>query len=449
MTNSPVTIDDHMASGSASDTNSPLRRSELLSYGIADYFQTAAVQFVSLYLLFFYTDILALSAAVVGGIFAFSRIWDAINDPLMGIIIDKTHTRFGRCRPYLIPGSIVLASALIMAFSKVSFEGLSLLIYVIVCYNLFNMAYTATNLPLTAQLPLMTTNKQERVRLSATRAFFQSIAYASLPLIAEPLLLSFGGHRDPSAYMGLAVAIGILCIISFILMFNLTQERVTVASQRLNLAAFKEIFLGQIDWLILLFANILISIALVSRISSGIYYFTYVLNDMQWFGTFMALSTLSMIPCSLCAHHFAIKIGKRNFAIAGCAVGIVGNIILLIMPTDPVWILIGGMLGGCAVGAFVSVLFAMEGDIADRVEKRTGIRAQAMVCAAVALGYKVALGIGTAVVGWLLGSAGYVPNSVDQSIEVIQAISMGFSWIPLITVIIGMGILVFYSDTNA
>ncbi len=417
---------------------------EVLSYGVADLAQTAAVQFTSMYLLFFYTDILLVSAAMVGTVFAFSRLWDAINDPIMGVIIDHTHTRFGRCRPYLLPGSLVLALALILAFSDLHLEGVALLVFVVIAYNLFNMAYTATNLPLTAQLPLMTTDHQERIRLSSTRAFFQAVAYTALPVLAEPALRALGGHREPGAYTGIALVLGLFCLVSFACAFLFTRERVTVAPEPIGLEKLRRVFLGQSDWLVLLLANVLVSVALISRVSSAIYHFNYVVGDLALFGTFMALSTLSIIPCSILAHRFAGAVGKRQFAMLGCALGSVGNVLLIAMPQSSWALLLGGTLGGCAVGAFISVLFAMEGDIADRAERRTGIRAQAMVCAAVALGYKIALGIGTGLVGWLLGNAGYVPDSAIQSPAVLAAVNIAFAWIPLGTVLASIGLLLLY-----
>lgn len=414
---------------------------EIISYGMADFGQTAVIQFSSMYLLFFYTDILAVSAALIGTIFVFSRLWDAINDPIMGLIVDHTHTRFGRCRPYLIPTSVALTLFLCIVFSSTELTGTVLTIYIIITYNLFNMAYTSSNLPLTAQLPLMTNNLQQRIRLSSVRAFSQAIAYASVPLIAEDLLGRLGGHQSASAYRSVALVLGIVCIGSFTLAFFNTRERVTVHSRKLGLEGIKRVFLGRNFWLLLLLANVLITVALIARISSAIYYFTYVVQDMTWFGTFMMLATLSMIPCSIAATFFAVKVGKKNFAIWGCIVGCAGNFLMLLADES---LLLGGTLAGCSAGAFLSVLFAMEGDVADEIETRTGLQAQAIVCSAIALGYKVGLGLGTAVVGWLLGSAGYVPNSANQLPAVLAAINVAFIWVPLVATVLAIGVLLLY-----
>lgn len=425
-----------------------LRGREVFSYGLADFAQTAAVQFTSMYLLFFYTDMLAVGAGVVGTIFVFSRLWDAINDPLMGMLVDHTHTRFGRCRPYLMPGSVVLCLALVMAFSEVALQGWMLLLYVVLSYNLFNMAYTATNLPVTAQLPLMTTCPRERVRLSATRAFSQSLAYALLPLAAEAVLQSSGGHRDASAYTFIAALLGVMCIVTFVIAFLLIKERVDTSPQRLTRSDIVAVFTCQWDWLILLGVNVLVSLALISRVSAGIYYFTYVVGDMTWFGTFMTLSTLAMVPCSIAASRLAHRMSKETFAIAGCVVGLVGNLLIVIAPTSVPLLLIGGTLGGCAVGAFISVLFAMEGDVADKVLSATGIQAQGLVCAMVALGYKVALGLGAGTVGALLGGAGYVAEAAVQADSVLTAIQIAFAWVPLIAVLFGVVLLMAYPRTE-
>ncbi|MEO0437114.1 MAG: MFS transporter [Pseudomonadota bacterium] len=419
-------------------------RKEQFFYGFADLFQTAAVQFASMYLLFFYTDILAVSASLVGTVFVVSRLWDAINDPIMGVLIDRTNTKYGRCRPYLIPASFLLCLALIFAFVPLPLDATGMIIFVIVSYNLFNMAYTATNLPLTAQLPLMTPSAEERIKLSATRAFFQSLAYALLPLVAEPALVAFGGHRVASAYTFIAAGLGLGCIFAFIAAFMSTKERCPVTADTASLSAFRQILFGQFDWVVLLLANILISVALVSRVSSAIYQFTYVVADMRWFAAFLTVSTLAMVPCSLAAGPVTQRIGKRNFALLGCLVGALGNVLILLAPTDPAALLIGGVLGGCAVGAFISVLFAMEGDVADRARKRLGVDAQGIVCAVIALGYKIALGIGAGAVGWLLGRAGYVASSDAQSVQVLEAISFAFSGIPLAMVIAAFFVLLLY-----
>ncbi|MEM0909469.1 MAG: glycoside-pentoside-hexuronide (GPH):cation symporter [Pseudomonadota bacterium] len=436
--------DNYQSMAPHSKSEGALRKSEVLSYGMADFTQTAAVQFTSMYLLFFYTDVLAVSAAIVGTIFVFSRLWDAINDPIMGVIVDRTQTRFGKCRPYLIPGSLILCLALILAYTKLPLEGAAMLIFVIVTYNLFNMAYTATNLPLTAQLPLMTNSLDERVKLSATRAFFQALAYALLPLAAEPLLLAFGGHRESIAYTSIAAILGVLCVLTFVFAFRNTQERCPVAPEKLNTKAARHILFGQSDWVVLLLANVLLSIALIARVSSAIYQFTYVVNDMRWFAIFMTVSTLAMVPCSLAAGPVARRIGKRNFALSGCVIGAIGNVWILLTPHDPIGLVAGGALAGCAVGAFISVLFAMEGDIADRARSRTGIDAQGIVCSVVALGYKIALGIGAGIVGWLLGSAGYIANEQQQTQAVLDAIVMAFAWVPLMTVIFAALVLLAY-----
>lgn len=434
-------LDEKTASG-----NHSLGHREVLSYGLADFTQTTMVQFTSLYLLFFYTDILLVSATLVGTIFAFSRLWDAINDPIMGVIIDRTRSRYGRCRPYLIPGSVALSAALFLAFSDFQLQGMTQPVFIVLAYNLLNMAYTATNLPLTAQLPLMTADGQQRIRLSSVRAIFQTIAYSTVPIVAEQALSGLGGHRQPSAYSTICLLLGVCCIITFIFAFAQTRERITLSSAPTTAAQMRGIFLQQSDWLILLLANVLISVALIARISSGIYYFKYVVADIALFGTFITLSTLAMLPCCFAAHRYAGRIGKRNFALFGCTIGTLGNAMLLFVPDSTASLLVGGVLGGCAVGAFISVLFAMEGDVADRAEQRTGIRAQAMICAAITLGYKIALGIGTAAVGWLLGSAGYIPDSPAQTPTVIEAIQVAFVWIPLLMVVAAMAILWLYPD---
>jgi len=419
---------------------------EYLSYGFADFTQTAAVQFTSLYVLYFYTDIVMVSATVVGSIFAFSRLWDAINDPLMGMLIDRTSSRFGRCRPYFIPMSVLLALALMFIFSTPELDGVALIAFVIVSYNLFNMAYTATNLPITVQLPLISADKTTRIRLSAVRTFSQALAYTFLPFVVEKMLSKLGGHQSADAYFTIAVCISIFVVISFIYAFKYTQERIAVKPEKIGRSALKAIFFSQYDWLIILVVNALMTVGMIARFSSGFYHFTYNVGDTTHFGIFMTVLTASMLPCAVFAAFLADRIGKRNYAIIGALVGIVGNIILLLDANSFSSLLIGGFLAGCATGAFLSVLFAMIGDVADKVESLTNIKAIGTISAASALGYKTGLGLGTALVGWLLGQAGYIPNAAKQSAEVLAAIDTVFLIIPLVVPIISIALLMFYKE---
>lgn len=426
-------------------TNNRLKFREIVSYGLADLGIISLMQLSSIYLMYFYTDILLLSAGLIGTIFLLSRIWDAVNDPIMGVIVDHTLTRWGRCRPYLIPGGIVLALTTSLIFVDPGLDGTALIIYVIVTYNLFNMAFTAINLPVTAQLPLMTSVDNDRVKLSSSRAFFQASAYASVPIIAE-LMFGLLGERDQAApYVWLTMTFAVFSIGLLAITFTNTRERVYLKPERITLPLLKSIFLGRGQWAFILLANILISTALLARTTSAIYHFDVVLGDMAWFGLFMTLSSIAMIPFSFVSATISEYLGKRNLALLGCAAGTVGNLMILAQPESIPWLLIGSFLSGFAIAAFICVLFAMEGDIADEVQVRTGIRAQGVVCSAIALGYKIALGLGAGIVGWLLGSAGYDPSLVEQSDAVSAAIAVGFIWIPLLGNIAAALVLIFYS----
>lgn len=426
------------------EKNQHLSFREIVSYGLADLGIISLMQLSSIYLLYFYTDILLLSAGLAGTIFLISRIWDAINDPIMGVIVDHTFTRWGRCRPYLIPGAIILSLSTLLIFINPGWSGVPLIIYVVVTYNLFNMAFTAVNLPITAQLPLMTSSDVDRVRLSSSRAFFQATAYAGVPIVAE-LLFGFLGERDQAApYAWLAVIMSLFCVALLSITFSNTRERVFVKPERITPGLIKTVFLGRWQWFLILMANILISTALLARTTSAIYHFKIVLGDMSWFGLFMTLSSIAMIPFSFVSARIVERIGKRNLALLGCLIGTVGNLLILAQPESIPWLLVGSFLSGCAIAAFICVLFAIEGDIADEAQMRTGVRAQGLVCSAIALGYKIALGLGAGIVGWLLGSGGYDATLPQQPESVRQAVSIAFIWIPLIGNIAGAVFLAFY-----
>ncbi len=417
---------------------------EIVSYGLADLGQISLMQLSSIYLLYFYTDILLLGAGTVGTVFLLSRLWDTIDDPILGYFVDHTFTRWGRCRPYLIPGSICLTLTTIAIFWHPGLSGTALVVYVIVTYNLFNMAFSVTNLPMTAQLPLMTDNDDDRVRLSSVRAFFQAVAYAGVPVLAEKLFSLLGNRDTASTYTWLALVFGIFSVFVFIDTFRHTRERVYVKPEKLVLRELPKLFLGDASWMVILLCNILVSTALFARTTSAIYHFQYVVQDMQWFGLFMTLSSIAMLPFSFIATPLAARFGKGRVAFIGCVIGSFGNLLILLQPLSPLVLLLGSFLSGFAIAAFICVLFAIEGDLADEAHARTGIRAQALICAAIALGYKFALGLGTGSVGWLLGAADYDATATVATAAVEQAITIAFVWIPLLGNVLGAVVLLLY-----
>ncbi len=168
---------------------------------------------------------------------------------------------------------------------------------------------------------------------------------------------------------------------------------------------------------------------------------TYMISQTSAGGIFTNMGTLKSEVIQR-ANAFAESKGK--VAILGCVIGSFGNLLVLWQPLSPAFLLLGSFLSGFAIAAFICVLFAIEGDLADEAHARTGIRAQALICAAVALGYKFSLGLGAGSVGWLLGAANYDATATVASAAVQQAITVAFVWIPLVGNVLGGAVLLFY-----
>ena len=170
---------------------------------------------------------------------------------------------------------------------------------------------------------------------------------------------------------------------------------------------------------------------------------------MRFFGLFMTLGFIAMFPFSILAPWAAKHIGKRNIILAGCVLGLCGHGMIIAAPHATSMLLAGSVLSGCASAGLISVLFAMMGDIGDFVERRDGVHAHGVVSSAVALGYKLGLGVGAALVGWLLAMGGYVSNMETQSDAALAAISASFAWAPALTVAACIPLLLFYRLDNA
>ena len=416
----------------------------LLGYGFADFGQLAVLQFVTIYLMYFYTDVLGVAAGTVGTIFLLSRLWDAVNDPMMGFMIDRTRTKYGKCRPYLLGGSALFGLSSVALFLVPGLNGFELTLFVIVTYNLFNMAFTATNIPFTALLPLITPDAGARVQLSASRAFFEAMAFASVPLIADNLISMSGGRHDPQAYMVVASVFAIICFVAFALTFFLTEENSADRTKTVRMDQLLPLFYGNWPWLIIVSVNALVNVAVTMRAGSAIYFFEYVLGDMTHFGTFMMLGFVALFPFGLLAPWLAHKLGKRGVVLLGCVLGLLGNLVLILFPTSVTGLFLGSFLSGCALGGLVSVLFAIIGDISDEAQRRHGVRAHGVISSAIALGYKLGLGFGAAGAGWILALGDYTPEAEIQTDVALQVIFISFAWMPMFILAMCIPILLFY-----
>jgi GPH family glycoside/pentoside/hexuronide:cation symporter len=436
---------------------------EKVGYSVGDTASNLFFQTFMLFLLYFYTDVVGLSPAAVGTLFLVTRVWDAVNDPLMGTVADRTNTRWGKFRPYLLWLAVPFGLIAILTFSTPDFDATGKLIYAYVTYNLMMMVYTAINVPYSALMAVITPNSLERTELSS----FRFVAAFIGGLIVQAAMLSlvkyFGGENEALGWQWAMACIAALAVVLFLTTFLTTRERVSPPQgQKSDLGRdLKDLFTNK-PWLLIGAATVFQLIFIVMRNSSVLYYFKYYVKSQQLdlFGymidlsfetfssSFLLTGSIVTILGAILAKWFAKKLDKKN-AYAGFLVlsALACSLFYILEPQNVLLIYILNLVFSFSLGPVSVLQWAMYTDTADYAEWKLGRRATGLLMAASLFALKLGLTVGGAIVGWILAYYGFVANQ-PQNAETLGGIILLMSLYPAVFGIIGGAIMMLYPLTN-
>lgn len=437
---------------------------EKIGYSVGDTASNLFFQTIMLFLTYFYTDVFGLPAAAIGTLFLVTRLWDAINDPIMGTIADRTNTRWGKFRPYILFMSLPFCVMGVLAFTTPNFEVTGKLIYAYITYNFLMMTYTAVNVPYSALMGVITPNSMERTELSTYRfvaAFFGGfIVQASMMYLVR----YFGNGNEATGWQMAMACLSGLAFVLFLVTFATTKERVyPPKEQKSNLKIDLKDLFTSVPWLLIAGASIFQLIFIVIRSSMIMYYFKYFVKDqtVTLFGntmnltldslasSFMISGTVLTILGSILTKWFTKKFDKKNtYASALILSAVMCGMYYFLKPQDLLFIYALNIIVSFAFGPVSVLQWAMYTDVADYSEWKNKRRATGLVMAASLFALKMGLTLGGAIVAWMLDYYGFVANQV-QSAGTIDGIIKLMSIFPAIAGIIG-GLLVlsFYPLTN-
>ncbi len=383
---------------------------ERFSYGCGDLGCNIIYSAMSSFLLFYYTDYVHVSAATIGTIMLLSRIFDGVTDLIMGVIIDRTKSRLGKCRPWILRMAIPFALAGILLFSVPSGLGeTSKLVYIFITYNLVSsVIYTAINVPYATLNSLITQDQYERSVLSIFRMILATTGTLIITNLTLPLVEFFGDNL--SAWTKTFAVFGVLAVIVFMITFTGTKERVEPSRETHK---EKVPFLKGIG---LLFSNkywIMITVTLVFIFinyslngGAAVYYAKNILKNEDMVGTMNLVSNLVQIGIMFFTAFIIKKTGKRNMLIIGAIIYGIGFAMFAFVGTNIVGIIIGCVLKGIGNAGISSCMFAIVSDTIEYGEWKTGYRTEGLINSASSFGFKVGNGLGSAILGWVIGSAG-------------------------------------------
>lgn len=419
---------------------------EKIGYSLGDTASHFVWDMVGFWLLFFYTDIYGISAAAAGTIMLIARFWDMAIDPVIGIISDRTNSRWGKFRPYILFGAIPYALLAILTFTTPNFGEVGKIIYAGATYVLLMTAYACINLPYSALGAVMSSDTYERAGLNTYRFISGFIGQFIVTGLALTLANFFGGGNKAQGFQYTVVLFAVLSLIFFFITFKTTKERVQPPKEQKN--SIKE-DLGSLfknrAWVILAIVGIVSFIMFAMQNAAIAYYFKYYLGREDNVQLFNVIGTIALIVALPLSKPLAKRFGNKNVFIGSSLIsGLFFILIYLPGVKDITTIYLFNVIAKMAYAPAVPLLWTMIADSADYGEWKTGRRATGLYFSAAVFAQKAGWGIGAAIAGWILTFSQFVPN-VEQTETAITGIKLLVSVIPGILYMSCAIFMIFYN----
>lgn len=467
--------------------------SEKVGYALGDVATNFFFQSMILYQTRFYTDTVGLSAAAVGWMFLILRLADAFVDPIVGALSDRTNTRWGKFRPWILWTAIPFGVVFWAVYVTPNVGMTGKLIYAYITYVLVMMFYSANNTPYSALMGVMTPDISERANIARYRFVAALVGQFIIQALALPLVDKFGRGDSAKGWAVTMAIFGTGIVVCSLVVFLTTRERVVPPpEQKPSLKEDVKNVVGCKPWLAMFILTLMIFTMLVVRGSSMNYFFTYymdagairsfldnwglaaattggdvsawraVLNALglqilpdasnasavgQSF--FFVIGSIIQIVCILFSKPLADRFGKKTVFIVGFLVTIAATVaVFFVPPTNMNALFWLSVIWGLGWGPTVPLLWVMIADVADYSEWQTSRRATGFMYAGILFALKAGLGLGGALAGWIVGAYGYVPN-VAQSEHALLGIRLGSSIYSAVPLLVGLVCLIFYPISKA
>ena len=419
---------------------------EKIGYSLGDTASHFVWDMVGFWLLFFYTDVYGISAAAAGTIMMIARFWDMAIDPIIGVVSDRTNTRWGKFRPYILFGAIPYAVLAILTFTTPDFGEVGKIIYAGATYVLLMTAYAFINLPYSALGAVMSADTYERAGLNTYRFIAGFIGQFVVTGLALTLANYFGGGDKAQGFQYTVFLFAGLSLVFFFITFKTTKELVQPPKEQKNSvkADFGNLFKNR-AWVILAIVGIVSFIMFAMQNAAIAYYFKYYLGREDNVQLFNVLGTVALIVALPLSKPLAKRFGNKNVFIGSSLIsGLFFMLIYLPGVTDLTTIYVFNIIAKMAYAPAVPLLWTMIADSADYGEWKSGRRATGLYFSAAVFAQKAGWGIGAAIAGWILSISNFMPN-VEQTSEAITGIKLLVSVIPGILYMSCAIFMIFYN----
>lgn len=442
---------------SSVDPNARLSIKERLAYGLGDYNNNLVVSSINAFLLVYYVSVLGVDSKLAASILAVSKIFDGVSDLIMGRIVDKTHSKWGKARPWILRMCVPLAISTVLMFSvPAGLTGTFQLTYMFLTYNLVSTVfYTAVSLPYSTLQGLMTTNQYERGLLGNFRMMLATFGTMTVNTVVLKMCAFFGGGEQYSqkgwtmAYICLMIVFVCLEMVTFLFCKErVVEEEVTETEDKGNgpsvMTCLKSLVMNKY-WLIMVVFLFAQYFMMSCFFGSNLYFATYVMKNEDSYSVISNALSISQMAMMCVTPFMMKKIGKRWTALIGMVAAGIAFALTGFVGSSVTLVVICNVLKGMGFGCAAATVFGLLQDSITYGQWHTGVQAIGMGNAASSFSMKIGSGLGTAAMGWILDAGNF---NVDPSgPAAVTAIKMTCVWVPVITcVVAGVCMLVFDLD---
>ena len=392
------------------------------------------------YISFFYTDALGLNVGIVGTLILISRFFDGFTDIIMGFIMDKTKSKHGKARAWMLWLAIPFGVCTALLTMVPNLGNVGKYIYVFISYNVVTtFLYTAINIPYGALNSLMTRDQTQRESINVFRMTMAQIGGLIINACTLPFINAVGGSTNQSSWMIVSSVYGFIAAALFLLCFAKTKERVNVVSdedRKIGFIKTLKLMMKNDAWLLICAIWVVNILGMAIGMGVGVYYAKYILHNEAYFGFLAVIQQGISIVFMAMMMPLVKRFGKRNVALVGTIISLISQLLMIVNPASFSWLVVCNIVKGIGAAPLMATLFAMMADSIEYGHWKTGVRIEGTLYSATTFGAKVGGGVGMVVATTVLGMAGYNGALAVQSESALTAISNLYIYAPIIFLVI-------------
>ena len=416
---------------------------ETVCYGLGDLACSMVFNFMASYLLYFYTDVAGVSVAAAGAVMSAARLIDAFSNPVVGVLSDRTRSRWGKLRPYLLFSAAPLALSVVAVFLASRIPAGGQAAYALITYTLFCLLYTVCNVPYTAMMPNLTEDPKERTKLNMSKFVCVSIGTLLSMGLALPLIGLFGGGNEQRGFIGLGVFFAVIILSLVLVCFANTRERIQSEPTRFSMKLLARTVKKSRPWVLYCVSQLFFYLATVTRNSTAMYYAKYYLGDAGFAAVLLAVGAFTTFATSFVVPALAARVKKRTFTLFGYGLFVLSCLLVYFAGTNLALIFLFNLLANLGASLVNGVSFLILGETIDHSEYATGTRQQGLLTSMSMFMVKIGVVLSSVISAFVLGLGGYVPEQA-QSSSALLAIQVNFIFLPCIAALVCVGLYLFY-----